>query len=114
MSDVALEFHTRLRKVLDFAAIDESSSGDAVIVTGVTGEKIIVYSIFLVTGAAMSIVWKSAATTIVGASPLATNGGYHVESLVGITETADGEDLIINLSGNGQVGGTVTYASIPT
>ena len=112
MSDKELQFYNRLANELSFQSIDISSSGDTTIVTGIAGQKIIVYSIVVVVAAALNVVWKSGSTTIIGQCNLAANGGYHLESIVGITETADGDHLIINLSAGDQVGGTVTYAQV--
>ena len=114
MSDKELVYFDRLATELSFAKIDTASSGDNTIVTGISGQKIIVYSVAVIVGSANNIVWKSGSTTIVGACNLAANGGYHFESMVGIMEAADGENLIINLGGNVQTGGTVTFAQVPT
>ena len=114
MSDRAFQFFDRLYQELSFAKIDTASSGDNTIVTGVAGTKLVVYSIVAIVGAANNLIWKSGSTTIIGSCELAANGGYHLESLVGVCETADGENLIINLSGAVQTGGTVTYSSVNT
>ncbi len=116
MSDFALrQAH---RKTVDaiYLVVDESTSGDHTMVAGVAGSTIVVYSIFVITGADNTVLWKSGSTTILGGSPLATNGGYHVESDFGISETVDGEDLILNTSAVAQIGGGITYAlvKIPT
>jgi len=113
MSDKALEYFDRLATVLDFAKIDTASSGDNTIVTGTSGNKIIVYSIVVIVGGANNIVWKSGSTTIIGACNLAANGGYHFESMLGVCEAASGENLVINLSSAEQTGGTVTFAQVP-
>ena len=112
MSDKALEYFDRLATVLSFAKIDTASSGDNTIVTGISGQKIIVYSIFLIVAGDNSLIWKSGSTVIIGTCSVAANGGYHAESFLGIAETADGDNLIINLSGAVQTGGTITFAQI--
>ncbi len=113
MSDKELIYFDRLATELSFAKIDTSSSGDATIVTGISGQKIIVYSVAVIVGGANNIVWKSGSTVIIGGCNLAANGGYHFESMVGICEAADGDNLIINLSSAEQTGGTVTFAQVP-
>ena len=112
MSDKSLEYFTRLASTLSFAKIDTASSGDNTIVTGVSGQKIIVYSVAVIVGTANNIIWKSGSTTIMGSCELAANGGYHFESMLGIMEAASGDNLIINLSAAVQTGGGVTYAQI--
>ncbi len=113
MSDKALEYFERLATSLSFAKIDTASSGDNTIVTGISGTKLIVYSIVAIVAADNNLIWKSGSTVIIGTCNLAANGGYHLESMLGICEAADGENLIINLSGAVQTGGTVTFASVP-
>ena len=112
MSDKALEYFDRLAAVLSFAKIDTASSGDNTIVTGVSGQKIIVYSIVAIVASDNNLIWKSGSTVILGTCNIAANGGYHFESMLGICETADGDNLIINLSGNVQTGGTITFAQV--
>ncbi len=112
MSDAAVEFYKRTVATQQFAVIDTSSSGDNTIVTVASGQKCVVLSIFLIVGADNTIIWKSGSTTILGAAALKEGGGYHVESDFGITETADGADLIVNLSGATQVGGGVTFVLV--
>ncbi len=112
MSDFALRQAHRKTVDATYLVVDENTSGDHTLVTGVSGSTIIVYSMFLVVGAAQTILWKSGSTTILGGAALATNGGYHVESDFGITEAADGEDLVINNSAAAQVGGGITFAIV--
>ncbi len=109
MSDQANEFFRRTVSAQDFVAIDTASSGDNVIVTVDAGKKAVVLSIFLISSSDNTIIWKGGSTVLLGAAAVKEGGGYHVESDYGITETADGDDLIINLSGATQVGGGVTY-----
>ena len=112
MSDFALrQAH---RKTVDavYLVVDQNTSGDHTLVSGVAGSTIIVYSIFCIVGSAQTVLWKSGSTTILGGAALATNGGYHVESDFGITETVDGEDLILNNSAAAQIGGGITYAIV--
>ncbi len=112
MSDYALrQAH---RKTVDavYLVVDENTSGDHTMVTGVSGSTIIVYSIFIVVGAAQTVIWKSDSTNILGGASLAEFGGYHVESDFGITETVDGEDLVVNNSAAAQMGGGITYAIV--
>ena len=97
-------------------AIDESTSGDNTVVAGESGYTLVVYSIFVMATDTCALIWKSGSTALTGAHQLAATGGYHIESVSGILETADGEDLVLNLSANTQVGGVITYGKhlIPT
>ncbi len=109
MADKITSFYNKAQVERSFAPIDTASSGDNTIVTGVAGSKIVVYSIFLICGADLTIIWKSASTVLLGGAAVAERGGYHIESDFAVTETADGENLIVNLSGASQVGGGITY-----
>ncbi len=107
------EFYNRAVTNQSFAAIEESSSGDNTILAGVADMKYVVYSVFLMAGAAVTVTWKSGSTTIVGPCPVAETGGYHVESEFAITQTITGDALVLNLSGAISVGGVITYALVP-
>ncbi len=112
MSDVSASFYSRIHEVLEFEPIDTSTIGDSAILAGIAGQKFIIYSVAVIVAAANAITWKSGATTIIGACPLAANGGYHLESILGIAETAGGDSLVINLSVSTQTGGSITYAQV--
>ena len=112
MSDSTIEFFERTIKNQLFARIDTASSGDNTIVAVASGEKCVVYSIFLIVTGDNIIIWKGGSTTILGAAACKDGGGYHVESDFGIAETADGDDLIVNLSAATQVGGGITYVIV--
>jgi len=112
MSDSQVVLNERKIEQNEYAAIDVNTIGDTTIVTGVAGEKIVVYSIFLVVGGDVAVTWKTGAVTVLGSAPLKEGGGYHVETDFGITETVNGDSLVINLSGNTQTGGGITFARI--
>ncbi len=111
MPDVDILLNSRKALSTSFAVIDENTTGDHTIVTGVSDLKIIVISIFLVSTGVVAVTWKTGATTILGAAGIRSGGGYHVESDYGITETVNGDSLVMALGSDVQVGGGVTYVT---
>lgn len=94
-----------------FAAISASSSGDNTVVSGVAGHQIRVVRYSLMCAGAVVVTWKSSvAGAISGPRSFAANGGK-VEPYCpeGIIQTAVGDGLVLNLSGNVSVGGDLTY-----
>ena len=98
---------------VQFAKISTASSGATAVVAAVTDNRIRVLSVLLVAGASVSVKWQSAATDLTGLMAIASSGGYSQESEVGLFETAPSEALNINLSGNVQVSGVITYTLVP-
>jgi hypothetical protein len=97
-----------------FAVISASTSGDNTVVSLVSSKKIRVLRLTVVASAAVNVKFRSSTTTDkTGLHYLAANGGW-VEAFcpVGIFETAAGEALTINLSGNVAVGGSLTYIEV--
>lgn len=100
-----------------YAAVSISASGDNTIVAAVPGQKIVLLSYAIIAAGAVSVTWKSgASTSLSGAMPLAANGGAAPSAgplapgaIVGLMETAAGEALVINLSAAVAVGGHITY-----
>jgi hypothetical protein len=92
-----------------FAAID-ARSGDTVIVAGVPSEKINVLTFTGVATAAVTARWKSGSTEVAGPFTLPRAGDWMFapENSEGHFQTADGEPLVLNLSG-GAVGGFLAY-----
>jgi hypothetical protein len=98
---------------VEFAAIDQSSSGDTTVVGAVTGKTIRVLGFWTVVGGATALQWKDgAAVDLSGSFALATNGGCAIENQFGIMDTTNGQALILNSSAAVAVGGTVTYVLI--
>lgn len=95
--------------------VNTSSSGETTIVAAQAGKRIIVHSWGLVSAGAVSVSWKSGATTKYGPMPFAANGGMSVPG--GIDDVAIacdiGEALIVNLGGAVQTGGGVSYSLEP-
>jgi hypothetical protein len=98
-------------KVIKFAPISASTSGDNVIVAAVTGKKIKVISVVLVASGVVSVTWKSATTNLSGAMPLVANSGFSLPTSPNINyfETAVGEVLNLNLSSAVLVAGHLGY-----
>jgi hypothetical protein len=100
-------------KTIKFASISASSSGDNQIVALVATKKLKVLSCALVANGTVSVKWRSNTTDISGAMPLVVNSGFVLPaSAPGMGhyfETAAGEALNINLSGNIAVAGHISY-----
>ena len=97
---------------LKHAVINASASGDNTLVTAVAGQRIKVVSYVCIAANAVNATFKSgASTSISGALTLGTNSGVscpnNCESV--LMQTAVGEGLVLNLSGNVLVGGHLSY-----
>lgn len=93
-------------------AIDNASNGDNTLVAAVTGKKIRVLSIVLISTGAVTVRFESGAsgTALSGQMALAANVGFSSGySPVGHFETAAGELLNLELSGATSVDGFLTY-----
>ena len=97
---------------ISFAKIDVSGSGDTTIVALVTGKKIRVVSLVVVSAASVVATFKSDSTSISG--PLSLELGERMETSApwGCFETAAGEALVLNLSGAVQCSGWLSYQQI--
>lgn len=92
------------------AIVAESSSGDNLVVAGVTSKKIVVLSARVMASAAVDVKWRSNTTDIDGLAYLIDKGGYVLPlNPAGWYVTAAGEALNLNLSGAVPVGGIVQY-----
>lgn len=117
-ADLALTVDARRGKLLLPAAIDTAASGDTTIVRGVPGQKIKVVNYTLVAAAAVTARWLSGKATgqgqqtnLSGAMAFAANGGAAPTSqpAAHLFETAQGQDLVLNLGGAVQVSGHLMY-----
>lgn len=93
------------------ATISSSTSGDNTVVAAVTGKKIRVTALHLVTEGAVVLTWKSGATSISGALPYVGNSGLAMgngASPIGL-DTTSGEALVLNLSQAVGVRGWLAY-----
>lgn len=95
------------------AVISASSSGANAIVAAVTGKKIKVLGCYIVASNSVNVKFQSASTDITGLAYLTTNSGFVLPSPTVAQnhwfETAAGEALNLNLSGNVAVGGAIIY-----
>jgi hypothetical protein len=97
-----------------YGVISEGASGDNAQVTGISGSKIRVIGYTYICTAANTITWKSGSTALTGAMAYTTFGGIATpESYLGHFETADGEDLNLNLLSSQGVRGHFTYVVLP-
>ncbi len=94
-----------------FAPISVSASGNNTIVSAVTSRQIRVIKYDLVCAGAVVATWvSSVAGAISGPLSFATLGGISESyTPAGIMQTVAGEGLVLNLSGNVSVGGSLTY-----
>lgn len=94
-----------------FVPISVSASGDTTIVAASAGRRIRVVRWGVVCAGAVVITWKSSvAGAVTGPRSFSANGGIEAPFCpAGIFQTAIGEGLVINLSGNISVGGELTY-----
>ncbi len=98
-----------------YAPITASSSGNTAVVSGVSGKKIRVIAFTLVSNGTVNVKWQSNTTDLTGLSYfIANTGEVDGPNEYGWMQTAAGEDLNINLSGNVAVGGKMTYILVAT
>jgi hypothetical protein len=98
-----------------FAKIDAATSGDNTLVAAVSGKKIRVLQLFLVSSGTVATRFESGAggTALTGQMNLIANTGYSLPySPVGLFETAAGELLNLELSGAVSVDGSLTYIEV--
>lgn len=94
------------------AVINEATSGDRTIVAGVAGKQIVVVNYLLIAGGTVSVTWKSGSTAKSGALPLVVNSGASLPDARWFA-CGLGESLVLNLSGNVQVSGHLSYRLEP-
>ncbi len=98
-----------------YAVIDHAGSGDNTVVVAVTGKKIRVLALFLVTGAAVTVRFESGAggTALTGQMVLAVNSVLAVPfNPEGWFETAAGALLNLELSAAVSVDGALAYQEV--
>ena len=90
--------------------ISLDSAGTFTLQSAVSGKRLVVYSVTIVSDAAISITFKSGSTSITGAIPVAENGGFADSFGDGLFEVAAGEDFDVTLTGTcPAVGGYYSY-----
>ncbi len=94
------------------AKIDESTSGEKVIVAAVTGKSIRVISIMMTLDAADDLTWRSNTIDITGPMDFPISGGLTHSERTGLFWTEIGEDLRLNIATGAQVSGVLTYIEI--
>lgn len=101
-----------------FEKIAITSTGDNIVVAGVSERKIRVLAYTTVADAVTTLTWKSGSTAISGDMTIDTKGGIATsigqlgtggQGTFGLMETAEGEDLVLSQSGTATVGGHITY-----
>ena len=98
-----------------FAKIDAASSGDNTLVSAVTGKKLRVLALFLVSTGTVTTRFESGAsgTALTGQMDLTAQTGFVLPfNPVGWFETASGSLLNLELSGATSVDGCLTYVEV--
>lgn len=106
-------YRTEIPTGVLFTPISLSASGTLVI--GVAGKKILVLSAWLVAAAAVGVEFQTSTGTaaITGAVDCAQNGGFVLNfNAGGWFQTLTGDSLLLNLSSNVVVGGSLSYALV--
>lgn len=100
--------------VLSKAATIDGSASDETVVAAVSGKKIRVTSVFLMSGGTVNVKFQSTtATDLTGQINLVANTGFVLpHNPDGWFETADGELLNFERSGVVQVGGALKYVEV--
>lgn len=98
-----------------FAVIDVASSGDNTLVAAVSGKKIRVHSLFLISAGTVTVRFESGAsgTALTGQMSLVANGGFSLPyNPEGWFETAAGSLLNAELSSAVSVDGALSYSLV--
>ena len=97
-------------KVLTEASINAASSGNNILVTGISGKVTKVWKLFCVFNAAVNIKWIDGTTDLTGVKNMLANGSITLD-LDGDPwfTCSDGNDFILNLSGAVQSSGRIYY-----
>jgi hypothetical protein len=98
------------------AVVDVNTSGDHAIVAADPSARILVVKARLISGGAVNVKWLdgTAGTEIDGLCPLSTSTGYVDKCDQGIfAPTSINKALVLNLSANIQVGGSIAYVKLP-
>src|SRR5262245_38524386 len=104
-----------------YAPIDQNTSGDRTLVAATAGSRIRITSMKVVVTGAVTLTWKRGTTALSGAESYAANGRLVLPlpptdpsgGMNGYFETAVNEAFVVNLGGNVQVSGHLTYVLVP-
>lgn len=100
---------------IKYASISGATSGDNTVVAAVSGKRIRVLSVALITTTATTVAFESGAsgTALTGDMPLAANGGFVLPfNAAGWFQTASGSLLNMELGGAIQTSGMLTYIEV--
>ena len=103
------------KRVIKYAVVDAATSGDNTVVSAVTGYKIRVLSVWLISAGTVNTRWESGAsgTALTGQATLAVNTGYVLGyNPGGWFETTAGALLNLELSGAISVDGSLSYIEV--
>lgn len=98
-----------------YAVLSAASNGNNTVVAAVTGKKIRVISLWVVSAGTVTTTWQSGAggTGLTGAASLVVNTGYVLNhNKDGWFETAAGSLLNLSLSAGIQVSGSLSYVEV--
>lgn len=99
-----------------YKVLDHATSGDNTVIAAVTGKKIRVLAITLISAGTVTARFESGAggTALTGQMTLAVNSGFAINcGQLGCFETAASALLNLELSGNVSVDGFLTYMETP-
>lgn len=95
--------------------VDHDDAGPNIIIPGVAGQTILVYSLFFVMGGDAFVTIQSGATPLTGAMDMLENGSVVLDyNRRPWFRCADGEDFVINLSDAVSIDGRCYYTQSAT
>jgi len=102
-----------------YAPINITTSGDNVLVPGISSRMLRVLSYVITSDTAMTITWKSGSTPLSGAMNIPANTAIVVPfgppspyGIVGNLQANYNDDLVINTSTNGNLTGHMVYLEV--
>jgi len=105
-------FDPTIGPLVQQAVISFSSSGNNVVVLGVTSQRIKILQFFLVLAGATNLTYYSGATPLSGPLDFSANAAQ-VQDFIQLPLTCNvGDSFVINSTNAVQVGGTVWYAQV--
>lgn len=92
-----------------YAVLYAPSNASTTIINAVNGASIVVTSVAYAANAAGNITWKTNATAISGAQPIAANASFAASHPDGLFRTNAGEPLVATTSASTTASGVITY-----
>ena len=104
---------------MKYAKIELTAAGNGTILAGIAGKRFRVLTYLACSTVDVLMTWKSGSTALSG--PMAVGAYSNIvdgnadslpSGIIGVLETAEGEDLVLSLSGASSVGGHLTYQEV--